>query len=147
MISVVATTEPLRLAESRASGTMFCQRQNAPTAGASAAAAVLAAPKNLVTPRSSSFSRLTSNSTRKMNEEPFPVKLYKMLEEAHDIGGQEVIGWSSCGKKFLVHQPKVFAETWMVRHFNQSKYKSFQRQLNLYNFHRQSRGKIKGVCK
>ena len=123
-----------------------------PTAGASAAAAALVVPKTIVvTPPKPSARKqhhhFATSPPRKANEEAFPVKLYKMLEEAHATNQQDVIGWSPCGKKFLIAQPKVFAKTWMVRYFNQSKYKSFQRQLNLYNFHRQSRGKIKGVCK
>jgi hypothetical protein len=44
-------------------------------------------------------------------------------------------------------QPKVFAQTIMSAYFKQTKYKSFQRQLNLHDFHRETRDGIHGVCK
>jgi hypothetical protein len=91
---------------------------------------------------------VSSSMPRKLlKEEAFPVKLYKLLEEVERAGEEYVIGWSSDGLKFTVYQPKIFAQTWMKRYFNQSKYKSFQRQLNLYNFYRESKGTIKGICK
>ena len=80
-------------------------------------------------------------------DEAFPMKLYRMLEDVERNGQQDIIGWNATGDKFIVYQPKVFASTWMLRYFNQSKYKSFQRQLNLYNFRRESQGRIKGICK
>jgi hypothetical protein len=90
---------------------------------------------------------LHASTNTLLKEEAFPVKLYKLLEEVEQVGEESVIGWSSDGLKFTVYQPKVFAQTWMIRYFNQSKYKSFQRQLNLYNFYREPKGAIKGICK
>lgn len=49
------------------------------------------------------------------------------------------------GRAFKIHQPKVFAATIMPRFFNQSKYTSFQRQLNLYGFSRCCRGPDAGA--
>lgn len=77
--------------------------------------------------------------------EHFPSKLYRMLEAAHSFGFTNVISWSDDGRSFIVHKPKVFAKTMMVIYFNQSKYKSFQRQLNLYEFIRSPRDNILGV--
>ncbi|KAG7351651.1 HSF-type DNA-binding protein [Nitzschia inconspicua] len=94
---------------------------------------------------SSSSSSSSSLSSYLPSEDAFPIKLYKLLEEVEESGQKHIIGWNSDGRHFTVFQPKVFAETWMVRYFNQSKYKSFQRQLNLYNFYRESSGKIKGI--
>jgi HSF-type DNA-binding len=88
----------------------------------------------------------SSMSGKSLKEEAFPVKLYMLLEEVEQAGEEHVIRWSSDGRKFTVYQPKVFAQTWMRRYFNQSKYKSFQRQLNLYNFSRESKGTIKSIC-
>jgi hypothetical protein len=78
--------------------------------------------------------------------DPFPLKLHKMLEEVETQGRAWIISWNEDGRSFSVHQPKVFAQSIMQKHFNQTKYKSFQRQLNLYNFQRVPRGKVKGVC-
>ncbi|KAG7365750.1 HSF-type DNA-binding protein [Nitzschia inconspicua] len=98
--------------------------------------------RKLSSSSSSSYSSLPSHLP---SEDAFPIKLYKLLEEVEESGQKHIIGWNSDGRHFTVFQPKIFAETWMVRYFNQSKYKSFQRQLNLYNFYRESRGKIKGI--
>lgn len=64
--------------------------------------------------------------------DPFPMKLHRMLGEAQAADLESVVSWHEHGRSFRIHQPKVFAETIMCRYFNQSKYTSFQRQLNLY---------------
>jgi hypothetical protein len=47
---------------------------------------------------------------------------------------------------FKVHKTKEFADRIMPCYFNQTRYKSFQRQLNSYRFHRFIAGKNKGTC-
>jgi hypothetical protein len=47
---------------------------------------------------------------------------------------------------FKVHKTKEFADRIMPCYFNQTRYKSFQRQLNSYRFHRFVAGKDKGTC-
>jgi hypothetical protein len=47
---------------------------------------------------------------------------------------------------FKVHKTKEFADRIMPCYFNQTHYKSFQRQLNSYRFHRFVAGKNKGTC-
>jgi hypothetical protein len=64
--------------------------------------------------------------------DPFPIKLHRMLDEVSSAGFESVVSWLEHGRAFRIHQPKVFAATIMCRFFNQSKYTSFQRQLNLY---------------
>ena len=64
--------------------------------------------------------------------DPFPLKFHRVLDQIRDEGLDDVCSWLSHGRAFKVHQPKVFADTVMPRFFNQSKYTSFQRQLNLY---------------
>jgi len=78
-------------------------------------------------------------------EDHFPTKLYRMLEDVEKVGNKSIISWSNDGLFFVVHQPKVFAEGYMKKYFNQSKYKSFQRQLNFYKFQRVAHGKVLGV--
>ena len=46
----------------------------------------------------------------------------------------------------MVHKPKEFTERIMPAYFNQTRYKSFQRQLNLYGFQRSKIGEFKGAC-
>lgn len=53
------------------------------------------------------------------------------------IGDESIVSWQPHGKAFRVHQPDVFARTVMTRYFKQqTKYKSFQRQLHMYGFRR-----------
>jgi hypothetical protein len=61
------------------------------------------------------------------------------------IGSQNVVSWQPHGKAFRVHQPAIFARAIMPRYFKQTKYKSFQRQLHIYGFHRINKGMDKGA--
>ena len=61
----------------------------------------------------------------------FPWKLHEMLEQAEADGKESVVSWLPNGKSFKVHQPEVFVDEIMTNHFQQTKYKSFQRQCKL----------------
>ncbi len=75
---------------------------------------------------------------------PFPWKLHLILEyaEANDL--HEIVCWTKMGNGFKVHKPAVFDERIMPLYFNQTKYKSFQRQLNMWGFERVNNGSEKG---
>jgi len=64
--------------------------------------------------------------------DPFPSKLHRMLDEIASEGLDHIVGWMPHGRSIKIHKPKEFADLIMHRYFNQSKYTSFQRQLNLY---------------
>jgi hypothetical protein len=68
-----------------------------------------------------------------------------MLEQMAKNGSPHVISWQPHGKAFRVHNPEVFARAIMPHYFNQTKYKSFQRQLYMYGFHRTNKGPDKGA--
>jgi hypothetical protein len=69
-----------------------------------------------------------------------------MLEEtAKKVGAESIVSWQPHGKAFRVHLPDVFARTVMRRYFKQTKYKSFQRQLHIYGFHRIRKGMDRGA--
>jgi len=74
----------------------------------------------------------------------FPWKLHEMLEMASEEGFDEIVSWLPDGKSFKVHKPAAFVEIVMAKFFQQSKYKSFQRQLNLWGFERLTSGWNKG---
>jgi heat shock transcription factor 1 len=74
----------------------------------------------------------------------FPYQLYEMLNDAEPHGFQDIVSWLQCGKIFKVHKPDEFARKIMSRYFNQTQYKSFLRQLNMYKFHRFQTGERKG---
>jgi HSF-type DNA-binding len=56
----------------------------------------------------------------------------------------DVVSWQEGGKSFKVHDGARFASQVLPRYFNQTKFKSFQRQLNMYGFRRIQHGKLKG---
>lgn len=76
----------------------------------------------------------------------FTSKLYALLEDAETVGFEDVVSWCLDGKAFKVHNRKKFSEVISANYFQQTRYKSFLRQLNLYGFQRISRGVHKGLC-
>jgi hypothetical protein len=70
---------------------------------------------------------------------PFPYKLHAMLEGVQHDALCHIISWQPHGRAFLVHRPKEFTRQVSETYFKQSKYTSFQRQLNLYGFRRLTR--------
>ena len=76
----------------------------------------------------------------------FPIKLHNMLDHI-DLFEPElssIVRWQPHGRCFLVKKPKDFTESVLPRFFDQRKYASFQRQLNLYGFNRITTGPDKG---
>ena len=76
---------------------------------------------------------------------PFPWKLHDMLDDMDKNGDPTIVCWQPHGRAFMVLKPKEFVEKIMHHYFNQTKYASFQRQLNLYGFSRLSHGRDKGA--
>jgi len=66
----------------------------------------------------------------------FPWKLHEMLDVVEQRGETSVVSWLPGGRAFRVHNPALFVDQIMKKCFNQTKYKSFQRQLNLWGFER-----------
>mmetsp|Transcript_9502 Transcript_9502/g.14128 ORF Transcript_9502/g.14128 Transcript_9502/m.14128 type:complete len:645 (-) Transcript_9502:196-2130(-) len=67
----------------------------------------------------------------------FPKKLMNMLSRS-DV--TDAITWLPHGRSFIVRNPKLFEEEIYPRFFKPAKYKSFQRQLNLWKFLRINKG-------
>jgi hypothetical protein len=76
---------------------------------------------------------------------PFPWKLHDMLDDMARKEEHDVVTWQPHGRAFMVHKPKEFTNDIMPHYFNQTKYASFQRQLNLYGFSRLCHGRDKGA--
>lgn len=76
---------------------------------------------------------------------PFPWRLHEMLKVCQQEGLEYIVSWAPHGKAFTVHRPQEFAELIMPRFFCQTKFASFQRQLNLYGFARFCHGRDKGA--
>ena len=63
--------------------------------------------------------------------EPFPSKLYRMIEEAEKDGQDDIVSFFPHGRAFAIHKPRVFISQLMPKFFSTSRMSSFQRQLNL----------------
>jgi hypothetical protein len=75
----------------------------------------------------------------------FPGKLHKLLQDADVLGFQDIISWQPGRQSFKVREQVRFESEIMGRYFNQTKFKSFQRQLNIYGFRRVQIGMDKGA--
>jgi hypothetical protein len=80
----------------------------------------------------------------------FPGKLHQLLQDAAKEGYDDVISWLPDGKSFQVHDTIKFADQIMPRYFGSSKYRSFQKNLNLWQFKtialEPSPGRGRGEC-
>jgi len=87
--------------------------------------------------RGESFSSTVEDMNSNMfTKFAFPFKLHSILEHAQKNCNSSIISWLPSGKAFKIHKPKEFAEIIMPQYFNQTKYRSFQRQLYIYGFDR-----------
>lgn len=79
----------------------------------------------------------------------FPQRLYDMLEHAEERGYDNVFSWMPDGKSFKVHlsvtrceaSEEKIIKVLKSNNFQQTKFRSFLRQLNQYGFERTHRGK------
>jgi len=86
--------------------------------------------------------KLLSGSTS-TGEPTFPWKLHMLLEESERMGFAHIISWQG-DTTFKVHNQQKFESQVMKAYFKQSKYRSFQRQLNIYGFRRVKHGNNTG---
>lgn len=83
---------------------------------------------------------LANRRTRGGVTEPFPEKLHRLLRDAEENGESDVISFFPHGRAFAIHHEERFCREIMPRYFKQSRFSSFQRQLNLYGFTRITSG-------
>ncbi|CAJ1958130.1 unnamed protein product [Cylindrotheca closterium] len=93
---------------------------------------------------------MKSNFFTKRAESPtasgiqFPWKLHNMLDNAETEGYNAVVSWD--GKNgFKVHDKDAFVADIVPKYFSQTKYRSFQRMLNMWGFQRVREGARKGA--
>jgi hypothetical protein len=73
-------------------------------------------------------------ATRGGVQNPFPLVLHNMMEQAEEKGYSDIVSWQIHGRAFLIHKPKEFVAQVLPMFFKHSKLASFQRQLSLYGF-------------
>jgi hypothetical protein len=105
---------------------------------------LLASTTNSTTMMSPPQTSSLSSCAVKQSPIPFPWKLHEMLGDASCLNFDAAVSWLPEEYGFRVHDIKKFVETIMPRYFNQTKYKSFQRQLNMWGFERVQSGPFKG---
>jgi hypothetical protein len=85
----------------------------------------------------------------------FPQRLYDMLEQAEERGYDHIISWMPDGKSFKIHlngirdakSEQTIVKVLKSNNFQQTKFRSFLRQLNQYDFVRIHKGPRKGECR
>ena len=76
-------------------------------------------------------------ATRGGVAQPFPQKLYSMLQQVKADGKSEIASFHTHGRSFGIHDMEAFVNEILPKYFSkQSKMVSFARQLNLYGFAR-----------
>jgi len=77
---------------------------------------------------------------------PFPFKLHAILDNAPTEGYDSIVSWDrECENGFKVHDREAFVNHIIPIFFKHSKYRSFQRMLNMWGFERIREGPSKGV--
>lgn len=79
------------------------------------------------------------------NEIPFPLRLHIMLQQTEIAGQASIVSWMPSGKSFRVHDREVFSKEILPEYFRSSNFRSFQRNLSVYQFSRIWSGPEKGA--
>jgi hypothetical protein len=89
---------------------------------------------------------LPPDRRRKGRTGTFPQKLHQMLTDLErQDGGGDIASFLPHGRAFSIHKPRDFVKLIMPKYFRMSRFSSFQRQLNLYDFQRITEGPDKGA--
>jgi len=75
---------------------------------------------------------------------PFPIQLHQILS---NDAYSDIITWLPNGKSFIVLDKKKFVDVVSKKYFKETKYESFTRKLNRWNFIRISKGPDTGAFK
>lgn len=73
-------------------------------------------------------------TTKSSCPEPFPQKLYRMLDETESQELTNIVSFMPSGKSFRIHDRSLFISQISPKYFNQKNIQSFKRQLSHYDF-------------
>jgi hypothetical protein len=93
-------------------------------------------------------SKVSKPKRNKKRPPVFPARLYDLLENAEVEGYDHLIRWTPDGQSFKIQdngKDKAIVVI-LKRNFNQTRFKSFLRQLQLYGFERRFKGQSRGEC-
>jgi hypothetical protein len=77
----------------------------------------------------------------------FPWRLHELLTEAESNGNDVIVSWiPGTNNAFKVHNKEKFTNEILPAYFSATKYKSFQRNLNLWGFESMTDGPNRGAC-
>lgn len=70
------------------------------------------------------------------NQKPtFPEMVYQILEDSAREGTENIVAWDDNGTSFHIQKPREFNDAILPRYSRKkTKFRSFQRQLNIYGF-------------
>jgi len=89
-------------------------------------------------------SKVIKEDDLKTGSTKFPDVLYKLLMDAELNNDECIISFLPHGRSFIVNDVQTFEKELMPKYFKMSVWKSFRRQLNLYDFNRVGEGHDKG---
>ena len=89
---------------------------------------------------------MVTTNIRSSHANHFPSRLHAILDDAEAKGHHNILSWNVDGKSFTIHQSGLVLVPIIGLYFRQTKYKSFLRQLQGYEFTRITRGAHKGRC-
>jgi hypothetical protein len=102
-------------------------------------------PRSVVTNDLAERSPDSATSSHGGNALLFPWKLHDMLRTSKTDGKESIVSWLPHGNAFKVRDVPDFVSNILPLFFKQTKYKSFQRQLNLWGFERIQNGPEKNA--
>lgn len=79
------------------------------------------------------------------NEVPFPLRIHIMLQQIEAFGQSHIVSWMPSGKSFKVHKKEEFEREVLPEYFRSNNFRSFQRNLSVYQFSRIWNGPEKGA--
>jgi len=72
-------------------------------------------------------------------------KFIKKLKEMIDNGDKEIVNWGKDNVSFQIYNIKRFEDEVLPKYYKSNKFKSFQRQLNYFNFKKITKTKT-NIC-
>lgn len=123
---------------------LISEKNRAPKIMNAASEPILDAPVKQIPANSNEKNDTRKPARRKGRVGKFPQKLHRLLNDLMQRGRTDIASFLPHGRAFAIHNSSEFAKEVMPQYFRMSRFSSFQRQLNLYDFQRIAEGPNKG---